>query len=142
MKEAHPPAGHSLRLGRWPFHLIHRSKHRITKNEETEKYVPNERTRQNLRKNLNDMEISNLPGEEFRVMVTDAHHTQQKNGCMQALSAGFAVFVCALFQNRETNHSGDSRTEGFICSDLGCGLPRADFSNGHVQPQPTSPKNK
>lgn len=37
-------------------------------NEETEKYVLNERIKQNLKKDP-DREISNLPEKEFKVMV-------------------------------------------------------------------------
>lgn len=32
-------------------------------------YVPNKRTRQTPEKNLNEMEVSNLPDKEFKLMV-------------------------------------------------------------------------
>ena len=48
---------------------MHRNKQRIGQNEETEEYVPNEGTRQNLRKCTNEMEISSLPNKEFKVMI-------------------------------------------------------------------------
>lgn len=52
-------------------YLIYTNKNKQGK-EETEEHVANERTRQNLKKKkkkLNEMEISNLPYEEFKVMV-------------------------------------------------------------------------
>lgn len=41
---------------------------KVKQNEETEEYVLNKRS-QNLRKNLNEMGISNLPDEEFKVTI-------------------------------------------------------------------------
>ena len=38
-------------------------------NEETEKYVPNDRIRRNSKKGLSEMETINLLNEEFKVMV-------------------------------------------------------------------------
>ena len=35
----------------------------------TEAYVPNKRTRYNLKKQLSEMEISNLSDKEFKVMM-------------------------------------------------------------------------
>ena len=58
------------RLGRHLFHLMHRNQPREKQNEETEACIPNERTRYKPQgKNLNEMEISNLPNNEFKVMV-------------------------------------------------------------------------
>lgn len=45
---------------------MHRILHRVKKNEATEKYVPNEGTSE---KNLNEAELSNLPGKEFKVII-------------------------------------------------------------------------
>ena len=46
-----------------------RNKQRVRQNEETEEYVLNERIRQNLEKELNEVEMSNMPDIEFKVMV-------------------------------------------------------------------------
>ena len=46
--------------------LTQRNKHRVRKNEDTEKYVPNEsiKPKQRTKKNINDM-----PDREFIVMI-------------------------------------------------------------------------
>ena len=39
------------------FYLLHRKQQRVKQNEETEDYLPNERTRYNFRKNLNESDF-------------------------------------------------------------------------------------
>ena len=39
----------------------------VQQNEKAKEYVPNEITRQSLRENLSEIEISNLPDKEFKV---------------------------------------------------------------------------
>lgn len=42
---------------------------KVKQNKEIEEYAPYERIRQNVRKSLNEMEISNVPDKEFEIMV-------------------------------------------------------------------------
>lgn len=47
--------------------LIPKIKHReLGKNQETKEYVPNDEIRQTSEKELNEMEINNLPNKEFK----------------------------------------------------------------------------
>lgn len=48
---------------------LHIQKQIFWQNEALEKYVPKQRMRQNLRKILNKIQISNLPDKEFRALV-------------------------------------------------------------------------
>lgn len=48
---------------------VYKSTQRVKQNEETENYVSNRRAQWNLRENLNEMVLSNLPDKEFQAMV-------------------------------------------------------------------------
>ena len=51
-------------------YLIHRNKHReAVKMRRQRKYGPNERMEKTPEKELNEMEISNLPDAEFKALV-------------------------------------------------------------------------
>ena len=51
--------------------------------EETEEYVPN-KTRQTSKKDLHEMEISDLPDKEFKIMVIKIQRSRKQ--CMNKLS--------------------------------------------------------
>ena len=42
---------------------------KIYQNKKAKSYVPDERTRKTPEKQLNEIEISNLPEKEFRIMI-------------------------------------------------------------------------
>lgn len=51
------------------YYLPNKNKQRVKQNEEKDDYIPKERTRQHLEKELNKMKTRKLPDKEFKVMV-------------------------------------------------------------------------
>lgn len=58
-------------LSNWNRQLfLNSSRHRkLSKNEKTEEFVPNERTRRKSEKTINETEINYLPDKEFKALV-------------------------------------------------------------------------
>ena len=50
-------------------HSMQKQKHKCSRNMETKKHASNERTREIPRKKLNEVEASNLPDTEFKIII-------------------------------------------------------------------------